>query len=86
MGLLKFLFLAGILTTTMAVDSFAGSIPLCTSVRSAISEKDWEYVASHYDLVLTLFSPNRNLGSENERVQWIKSLNPKLTLLVYGSA
>lgn len=85
-GLLRVLPLAVIFTAVIAAHSFAAGIPLCTSVRSAITEEDWKYVTSHYELVLTLFSPNRGLGSENERVKRIKSLNPKLTLLVYGSA
>lgn len=67
----------------------ADGIPLCTSVRSRILDDDWRHVASRYSLVMTLFSPTaggKDLSSENNRVRWIKSLNPKLTLLVYGSA
>lgn len=83
---LRVLFLAGIFVTVVTTHSFGSDIPLCTSVRSAISDEDWKYVVSNYDMVLTLFSPNRNLVAENERVKWIKSLNPEITLIVYGSA
>ncbi|MEW6358621.1 MAG: putative glycoside hydrolase [Planctomycetota bacterium] len=63
-------------------------IPMFTSVRTAISDEDWRHVASRYDLVMTLFSPTaggKDLSGENERVKWVKSLNPNLTMLVYGS-
>ena len=67
----------------------ADGIPLCISVRSRIPDDDWRHIASRYSLMMTFFSPTargQDLSSENERARWIKSLNPKLTLLVYGSA
>lgn len=76
-------------STLSAGSLLADGIPLCTSVRSRIPDDDWRHVASRYSMVMTLFSPTargQDLSSENERIKWIKSLNPKLTLLVYGSA
>ncbi|MBM3888838.1 MAG: hypothetical protein FJ388_06890, partial [Verrucomicrobia bacterium] len=64
-------------------------IPLCLSVRSRIPDDDWRHIATRYGLVMTLFSPTargKDLSGENDRVRWIKSLNPKLKLVVYGSA
>jgi len=60
-----------------------------THIRKRLSDDDWRYIASRYSVVTTLFSPTANgkdLSKENERVRWIKSLNPNLTVLVYGSA
>jgi len=65
------------------------SIPLWTNVREPISDEAWRHIASRYSLVFTLFSPTaggKDLSSENDRVKWIKSLNPDLPVLVYGSA
>lgn len=84
--IMRILSLVIVLVISMAASSFGDDIPLCTSVRSALTNEDWEYIASHYDLVLALFSPNKGLAKENERIKWIKTLNTDLVLLVYGSA
>ncbi len=64
-------------------------IPLWISVRSRITDAEWEHIAKNYDLVMTLFSPRaggKDLSAENERVKWIKSLNPKLKIVTYVSS
>ncbi|MFV1965470.1 MAG: putative glycoside hydrolase [Pirellulaceae bacterium] len=82
-------------TTAEGADETTGKaavqqgIPLWTNVREPISDDAWRHIASRYSLVFTLFSPTasgKDLTSENERVKWIKSLNPKMPVLVYGSA
>ena len=66
----------------------AGGIPLYTNVRTPIPDDDWRHIASRYGLVMTLFSPTgggKDISGENDRVKWIKSLNPELRMLIYGS-
>lgn len=76
---------ASALAHSMADDS----IPLAISVRERIPDADWQHIAEHYSFVWTMFPPatkKRDISAENERVKWIKSLNPKLTVLVYGGS
>ncbi len=66
----------------------ADGLPLCVHVRTVLPDDDWRHIAARYGLVVTLFSPmdeNPDLIKENERVRWVKSLNPDLKVLVYGS-
>lgn len=73
----------------MAVSLSADAIPLYTNVRTRIPDDDWRHIAGRYGLVMTLFSPTgggKDISGENERVEWIKSLNPNLKMLAYGSS
>ncbi|NOX54101.1 MAG: hypothetical protein GXP27_06605 [Planctomycetes bacterium] len=70
-------------------DTSHWGIPLWTNVREHISDDAWRSIARRYGLVFTLFSPTaygKDISSENQRVRWIKSLNPRMPILVYGSA
>ncbi|MBM4043997.1 MAG: hypothetical protein FJ279_02700, partial [Planctomycetes bacterium] len=72
-----------------AAERPAPSFPQCGSVRVALSDDQWRIVAARYSQMMTLFSPRaggKDLSRENERVKWVKLLNPQLTVLVYGSA
>lgn len=63
------------------------TVHLFTAVRKRISDEEWRHIARNYSAVFTLFSPARaELSGENRRVKWVKSLNPDLLVLVYGSA
>ena len=78
-----------LLAVVVAGPASADGIPLWTNVRTAIPDADWRHLAARYSLAFTLFSPRaggKDLSAENERVKWIKSLNPRLKVLVYGSA
>ncbi len=68
--------------------ALADGIPMWANVRAITPDDDWRHIAARYSLVFTSFSPTaygRDISSENERVKWIKSLNPNMTVLVYGS-
>lgn len=58
-------------------------IPLWMSVRQHLSDDEWRHVASRYDLVVAMLGDK---PAGNSRVSWIKSLNPRMRLVVFLSA
>ncbi len=64
-------------------------IPLNVHVRTQLPDSDWQHIAARYGMVVTMFAPRsggKDLSAENERVKWIKSLNPHPIMLVYGGS
>ncbi|HBE02777.1 MAG: hypothetical protein A2096_13655 [Spirochaetes bacterium GWF1_41_5] len=71
----------------LEIDYKESYIPLWMSVRQHLSDDEWRHIANRYSLVVVSFESKGNkVNKENERIKWIKSLNPNVRLLVFLSA
>lgn len=80
--------LGSITSHTLTIVDNEATIQRNAHIRHILTDQEWTVIAARHSYIVTLFSPHAggiDISAENNRVSWIKSLNPNNKVLVYAS-